>query len=755
MSESKNLSDMAPKRRRMMDMVMALGGLKEEAVIPLSKVSEEIATLKSELDPLAAEILAFPDAYFKQFLDTSEKSDIISQISDKGLLRQAATHLQEAVSIRDTEGTRGLLNSISSTLEVLEATDEIEDTATVDIESVLSPVSDLITQIEDTITEYETAGEAAAESAQSELKLLVGSISEAISGISDDVTSALDTLQKLGTKTRYGPFLRTSAQVKRGIREGRIDEARAFQLVSENILTELRRGVIMFILSKMGSRTVLEISRLMETQSSDIQAAIVSMIQRGEVEMVALEADAPVFSRVLESVPGSTLVFKRVLQQLNGIGKSLENDVQVSVDKSVQRMEPLLGRLQKLGQYDEASLAEPMNNLRETVDQATEAVLKSKPAGSSEDLRLLVSAGLEAFARFRLKIALEKGPSLVSGTNVYGEKLDPEVYERMMSSYLDNELERGTILILIRELGAMTTKDLAEKTNIPKDRILQHLLRMKRDELLTLAGESHGYILYDVPRTPTEAELAIETASSLALQLTEASSGLESLLQDLKAEDIGKVVNALETLSKGRDKLIKLTIEGAVVGEKLLMGIEEKIRSAVSLSYRTRAKLPSTRPKVTLDELAEVDVPSVLDEYRAMMGYAPLLGFGTIEWNVSKCLGCKSCEIACPEDAIELKPVMEISKIFDISDEALDDLPVNRSLFYKTVKGLATEKPKKDIVLTDESPGFGKVEVDLWLCVACRTCVRRCPGPGEGALELELKWSLPEVVRQITSQTDT
>jgi ferredoxin/DNA-binding MarR family transcriptional regulator len=755
MSESKNLSDMAPKRRRMMDMVMALGGLKEEAVIPLSKVSEEMATLKSELDPLAAEILAFPDAYFKQFLDTSEKSDIISQISDKGLLRQAATHLQEAVSIRDTEGTRGLLNSISSTLEVLEATDEIEDTATVDIESVLSPVSDLITQIEDTITEYETAGEAAAESAQSELKLLVGSISEAISGISDDVTSALDTLQKLGTKTRYGPFLRTSAQVKRGIREGRIDEARALQLVSENILTELRRGVIMFILSKMGSRTVLEISRLMETQSSDIQAAIVSMIQRGEVEMVGLEADAPVFSRVLESVPDSTLVFKRVLQQLNGIGKSLENDVQVSVDKSVQRMEPLLGRLQKLGQYDEASLAEPMNNLRETVDQATEAVLKSKPAGSSEDLRLLVSAGLEAFARFRLKIALEKGPSLVSGTNVYGEKLDPEVYERMMSSYLDNELERGTILILIRELGAMTTKDLAEKTNIPKDRILQHLLRMKRDELLTLAGESHGYILYDVPRTPTEAELAIETVSSLALQLTEASSGLESLLQDLKAEDIGKVVNALETLSKGRDKLIKLTIEGAVVGEKLLMGIEEKIRLAVSLSYRTRAKLPSTRPKVTLDELAEVDVPSVLDEYRAMMGYAPLLGFGTIEWNVSKCLGCKSCEIACPEDAIELKPVMEISKIFDISDEALDDLPVNRSLFYKTVKGLATERPKKDIVLTDESPGFGKVEVDLWLCVACRTCVRRCPGPGEGALELELKWSLPEVVRQITSQTDT
>jgi ferredoxin/DNA-binding MarR family transcriptional regulator len=736
----------------MMDMVLALGGLKEEAVIPLSKVSEEIANLKKELEPLAAEILAFPDTYFERFLDATEKSDIVSRITDKGLLNQASSHLQEAVSIRETGGIRGLLESIISRLEALEITDEIEDTSAVDIDSILSPIPDLITQNETIIAEYESNAEAAAETASSELESLVASISEAASGIQDDPTSALDALQKLGTKTRYGPFLRTTAQVKRGIREGRIDEKRALQLVSENILLELRRGVIMFILSKMGSRTVIEISRLMDSPSSGVQTAIVSMIKRGEVEMVGLDDDAPVFSKVLDSIPDSTLMFKRILQQLNGMGKSLEGETKSSVEQSVQRMEPMLERLQKLGQYDETAFAEPMNNLRETVDKATEAVLRSKPSDSSEDLRLLVSAGLEAFARFRLKITLEKGPNLVSGTNVYGEKLDPEVYEKMMSSYLDNELERGTILILIRELGAMTAKDLGEKTNIPKDRILQHLLRMKRDELLTSPSESHGYLLYDVPRTPTEAELAIETASSLALQLMEASSEFESLLQDLKAEDIGKVANALETLSKGRDKLIKITVEGNVVGEDILTGIEETIRSAVSLAYRTRAKIPSTRPKVSLDDLAEVDVPSVLDEYKAMMGYAPLLGFGTIEWDISKCLGCKSCEISCPEDAIELKPVVEVPKLFDISDEALDNLPVNRALFYKTVKGLATQKPTSDIVLADDSPGFGTVEVDLWLCVACRTCVRRCPGPEEGALALELKWSLPEVVRQITSQ---
>jgi ferredoxin len=135
------------------------------------------------------------------------------------------------------------------------------------------------------------------------------------------------------------------------------------------------------------------------------------------------------------------------------------------------------------------------------------------------------------------------------------------------------------------------------------------------------------------------------------------------------------------------------------------------------------------------------------------MGYAPLLGFGTIEWEQSRCLGCKSCEIACPEDAIELKPRIEICKFFEISEEALAQLPSNRLLFYKTVQNLAAIKPSQDIPLKKEAPGFGSVEVDLWLCVACRTCVRRCPGPEGGALELELKWNLPEVVKHITSSS--
>ncbi|MFQ5832940.1 MAG: 4Fe-4S dicluster domain-containing protein [Candidatus Thorarchaeota archaeon] len=750
---TESTSSMAPKRRRMMDMILALGGLKEESAIPLSRVSEEITRLSGELEPLTEEIFAFPDSYFEHFLEMAEKSNIISQIADRGILREAIASLEGALSLDDSQGVRGILELLRSALESIEAADVVEEgEIAVDLESVLEPLPSSITQIELAVDEYEATAQSDAEAASMELKSLIDSISKTVPEIEKDPAVALDALQKLGTKTRYGPFLRTAAQIKRGIREGRISTDRALPLVSQNALTELRRGVIIFILDKMGSKTVVEISSLMETPSSEIQSVIVSMIQRSEVEMLGLDGDAPVFGRVLDSVPDTTKVLKRLRQQTRGMAKSLEGTLKESVENSSNKMDLLFERLQKLGKYDETLLAEPMNDLRESVDSATEALLMTQASDSSDDLRLLVSAGLEAFARFRLKIALEKGPNLVSGTNVYGEKLDPDVYEEIMSTYLDSELERGTILVLIRELGAMTTKDLAERTNISQDRILQHLLRMKRDELLTLAGESHGYILYDVPRTPSDEEVVIETVSTLALQLAEAKSGLKAILEDFKAEDIGNLANAFETFSKGRDKLAKITIAGSVVGESILTGVEEAIKSAVSLAYRTRARIPSTRPKVTLDDLMDVDVPSVLDEYRSMMGYAPLLGFGTVEWDHSKCLGCKSCEISCPEDAIKLKPLIQTSDLFEFSEDALEKLPVNRALFYRTVRNLAAKKPVADIVLDKESPGFGTVAVDLWLCVACRTCVRRCPGPESGALELDLKWSLPEVVRQITAQ---
>ncbi|TFF92385.1 4Fe-4S dicluster domain-containing protein [Candidatus Thorarchaeota archaeon] len=742
--------EMAPKRQRMMDMIMVLGGLKEESAIPLSRVNEELELLKEQMEPLTEELLAFPEKYFDEFLKTVEKAGLLENVSDRGILKESIDSLEEAVEREDVQALRGLCDLLRTRLDSLTKRPRQEDAEeSIDLEEVLAPLPSLVEQITEVIDEYEQNAAEKAETAEQDLKDLREGMEQATELMMQDPDEALARLQKLGTKTRYGNFLRAAAQVKRAKREERIDQQRFEHLLQENIMMELYRGVVYFILTHMGSKTVVGLADLMGIEPSVVQKSIVSMIQRGDIEMVGLDGDAPVFARVFDTIPESTMVMKRTVQQLRSISKSLEGENKELVDSSLEQLENGLDRLQKIGQYNETELAEALGKTRVITDNATQGVLTGTDDTEAEDLRLLVSAGLEAFARFRLKIALEKGPNLVEGTNVYGEKLDPDKYKQIMDSYLNNELERGTMLILIRELGAMSAKDLAEKTGIPQDRVFRHLLRMKRDELLTLAGEEDGYVLYDVPRTPTKAEVTIRTASEQAQLLVTAKNEIESILQDLTAEDIGNLANSLETISKARDKMEKIDIGGAVIAENLLNTVEDKVKSAVVMAYRTRARIPSTRPKVTLDDLLDVDVPSVLEEYRSQMGYAPLLGFGTVKWEESKCLGCKSCEIACPEDAVTLKPVIDVPAFFEFSDEAIDNLPVNKGLFYRTIRGLASKKPVEKIVLEEDKPGFGTVEIDLWLCVACRTCVRRCPGPEDGALELELKWNLPEVVRQI------
>lgn len=754
MSTVEEAGEMAPKRRRMMEMVLALGGLREESAIPASRIAEEIENLRHELLPLTESILAFPDAYFEAFLDTASRIGLVDQISDKAILRDAVSNLEKALSTAESKGVAGLLNSLRSLLAKAEKK-EVESVGrkSADITESLASIRGVVPKIESILGEYDEKAKSNAAGAIADIKSLAESLSLALHDSDLEPEARLDTLQKLGTKTRYGPFLRAVAQVKRGKREGRISDERLVRLVASNIVNELYRGMILFVLNNAGSKTVVQISQLMVASPEEVQSVIISMIQRGEVEIAGLEGDAPIFSRVLPATPPTTLVLRRVIQQLRGLVKSLQGSAKDSAKESLERLGLVLEKLQLIGEYDESLISDDMNAIREAVDAATEAVLQSQGSEGSEDLRLLVSAGLEAFTRFRLKIALEKGPRLVSQANVYGEKLDPQVYEKLMETYLDSELERGMILVLIRELGAMTAHDLAERTHIPQNRVFQHLLRLKRDELLTIAGETHGYVLYDIPRTPNETEITIRTVSGLALQLTNAQSELASILNNLRPDDIGRLTSSLDVFSKSCDKMTRIKVSGAVVAEPALKDVEGKVKSAVLLAYRARARIPSTRPRVTVEELTDIDVPSVMDEYRDMMGYAPLLGFGTINWAQAKCLGCKSCEISCPEHAIKLKPSMDVPKFFEFSEEDLKLLPANKATFYRMVRSLAAVKPLGSIGLKESSPGFGKVEVDLWLCVACRTCIRRCPGPETGALDLELKWSLPEVVRAMTAQS--
>ncbi|MGY5879447.1 MAG: FAD-dependent oxidoreductase [Candidatus Thorarchaeota archaeon] len=972
MSGSETPKELSPKRRRMMDMIIALGGMKEEQVIPPNKVNEAIEDLKKELSPLVDNIVAFPDSYSTKFLSTAKKAEIVSEITDNAILKDAITNLEEAVAISSTDALQGLLKSLKNTLEASESAGKEKDVFTEKLQEATSKIEtdpetalyllqqnlaittrygqppchvecpagvrtqrfvnltrdkrfeEALQLMRDTYPFAGTLGRVC--NAPCESRCQRGLIDQPVSirnlhrfladnerasGKIHKPTSSIDKTEKIAiigagpagigcaydlarmgypvtvfeAKPQNGGLLRYGIPSYRLPRDILDEEISYVQQHGVEILNDQRITKPSDLLTKGYSAvfvgTGASSSRKLRIEGEDakgvfhaleflddinlgksvklgkrvavigggnaaIDSARVSLrigadevslvYRRSRSEMPANEMeiedaehegiDLKILSspaKILET--GGKVTGLRCIKMELGepdasgrrrpvpipdsefdievdsivvaIGQGIEADDyftdleysewgliqtdkqshQTSVEGVFAGGDTVSGPatvVKAVGAGKKAAISidryirgEPVSQeidtpgtITATIDadkaQATEERRAAMPMLEAEDRATTFD---EVELGFDAKISATEASRCINcsisnmDVTVYGGRIDPEETKPMMKKFLQDEAERGAILALIREKGPLTSKDLTEQTGIPQDTVFLHLVQMKRNETLVIVGEKHEYILYDVLRTQTEAEITIQTVSNTVLQLAQARKELETLLADLKAEDIGKLTGALETFARSRDKLTKVSIHGSIIAETILSEAEEKIQAAVLLAIRTRAKLPSTRPKVSVEDLTDVDVPSVLEEYKSQMGYAPLLGFGTIEWTHSRCLGCKSCELDCPEDAIKLTPVLRMPEMFAFSEDALAELPVNRSLFYKTVQSLATTKPTDNIVLEKESPGFGSVEVDLWLCVACRTCVRRCPGPADGALVLDLKWSLPEVVKQITSQT--
>jgi hypothetical protein len=104
----------------MMEMVLALGGLKEEATIPPGKINEEIDSLKAELSPLVEEILNLPDEYYTAFASTAEKIQLATKVEDKSVLQSSIENLEQAISISSFKGADVLLNELKDALKKVE-----------------------------------------------------------------------------------------------------------------------------------------------------------------------------------------------------------------------------------------------------------------------------------------------------------------------------------------------------------------------------------------------------------------------------------------------------------------------------------------------------------------------------------------------------------------------------------------------------------------------------------------------------------
>ena len=99
-------------------------------------------------------------------------------------------------------------------------------------------------------------------------------------------------------------------------------------------------------------------------------------------------------------------------------------------------------------------------------------------------------ATIEAFKTERLRWVL--------GISQTGPKIEEKKYREIAETTMKDEMDRQMIIGEIKERGPLTIKELSEATKIPPKQILRHILALRKQGIVSEAGEKEDGYLYRV-----------------------------------------------------------------------------------------------------------------------------------------------------------------------------------------------------------------------------------------------------------------
>lgn len=116
--------------------------------------------------------------------------------------------------------------------------------------------------------------------------------------------------------------------------------------------------------------------------------------------------------------------------------------------------------------------------------------------------------------------------------------------------------------------------------------------------------------------------------------------------------------------------------------------------------------------------------------------------FGSVEYNLAKCIGCKKCEEVCPEKAVEFIDEFDLPAILRGVTVNKERRTIKRRLLYETIARIAVKQPSKAISIPEGLEEFGKMRYLPKKCVICEKCSDICP---EKALSIAKEVNLLEI----------
>ncbi|MEM3586110.1 MAG: winged helix-turn-helix domain-containing protein [Candidatus Jordarchaeaceae archaeon] len=106
----------------------------------------------------------------------------------------------------------------------------------------------------------------------------------------------------------------------------------------------------------------------------------------------------------------------------------------------------------------------------------------------------------DAVADIRLRELVGKERQVTEKSNVYGERIPVEEFERRLVGYIDDEFERHLILRLVKK-QPFSVKELSRRLNLNPAKVLRHIAFMRRKNLVKverIEGSSPLYSALEV-----------------------------------------------------------------------------------------------------------------------------------------------------------------------------------------------------------------------------------------------------------------
>jgi DNA-binding transcriptional ArsR family regulator len=107
-----------------------------------------------------------------------------------------------------------------------------------------------------------------------------------------------------------------------------------------------------------------------------------------------------------------------------------------------------------------------------------------------ESLKRKTDAAVDAFKSQRLR--------WVMGRSQIKVEIDEEKYRQVVDAIMRDEIERHMITGALKEKGALTVEELSQLTGLQPSKIMQHMIALRRNGVVTEAGEKNRQYLYQL-----------------------------------------------------------------------------------------------------------------------------------------------------------------------------------------------------------------------------------------------------------------